>query len=487
MSTLASADYLKVGYVIESSRGTTPATPAIQELRKTGLTVNPNNRAVESGEIVTGGRLRDMIFIGQEPSLTLPIELSRDSYTDQLAHGLRGTWVKTPEKLGPTALTGVATAGVFSVASGGTAYIAGHIVRSTGWTTTANNAVGNVTASTGTTVTTDIATANETASSTARLKVIGIKALANGGISFDGTQTFTIASINPTIAGLAPGVWFEATGFTASSGATNGWYRVYAIFGSGPWTVVCDFVQPGAVNDTASGVKAALYFNDYVRDTGTTVSTATYEVQASEIPLYRYVKGAGVSGLTLDFPPNAVATGSFDVMGLTATPWSGTRVSGATDLAATTSDVMNTAAHVARVADANVAFGAALVTRFGMRVTNELRRLPAVATVGTADFQLGQFRVQFPLEMYLDATVTPGLSAKYVAATATSFDFRTVDGLGYGYVFDAPKAKYSEGDNTSAARNSTMTVPFTCSALEFAPFSGAKYTVHCQRVEPKTA
>lgn len=70
----------RIGYVVESTYGTTPATPTIQTLRMTGEGFTPSLQYITSDEIRADRNIPDLILAGSEAKGSLDVELSYGSF-----------------------------------------------------------------------------------------------------------------------------------------------------------------------------------------------------------------------------------------------------------------------------------------------------------------------------------------------------------------------------------------------------------------------
>lgn len=79
-------------YVAESVFGTTPATPALQDIRYTGESVNYNIRNIKSQEIRADRNTTDLIQVQADAGGDINMELSYGSFDDFIEAAMCGTW-----------------------------------------------------------------------------------------------------------------------------------------------------------------------------------------------------------------------------------------------------------------------------------------------------------------------------------------------------------------------------------------------------------
>lgn len=92
----------RLGYIAEVTYGTTPATPAFQEARFTGESLNANRETTTSNEIRADRNVTDVIQTGQNAGGAVDIELSYGSFDDFLESLMHSTWAANVLKNGST-------------------------------------------------------------------------------------------------------------------------------------------------------------------------------------------------------------------------------------------------------------------------------------------------------------------------------------------------------------------------------------------------
>lgn len=90
--TIASTARSRVAYIPEVTYGTTPATPAFQELRRTSGNLVTKKGTVVSDEIRLDRNVRDEFMVSQDVNGSYDFELSYGSYDDLLAAVMFGDW-----------------------------------------------------------------------------------------------------------------------------------------------------------------------------------------------------------------------------------------------------------------------------------------------------------------------------------------------------------------------------------------------------------
>src|ERR1700680_490269 len=88
----------KTGYVAESTIGTTPATPAIKNLRVTSSPLALTPTRVTSNEIRADRQIPAQILTKLEAGGNVGAELSFQTPDDMLAGALQSSWTNNPSE-----------------------------------------------------------------------------------------------------------------------------------------------------------------------------------------------------------------------------------------------------------------------------------------------------------------------------------------------------------------------------------------------------
>lgn len=90
--TLAASNRVGLRFIPEATFGTTPATPAFDELRYTGESLNYNISNVTSDEIRSDRMTSDLVQVQSDASGDVNVEMSYDAYDDFLAATMASSW-----------------------------------------------------------------------------------------------------------------------------------------------------------------------------------------------------------------------------------------------------------------------------------------------------------------------------------------------------------------------------------------------------------
>lgn len=465
---MTDSNLVRLAWVEEVTQGTTPGTPAMRALRYTGETLNFEITTIQSAEITNDRQVTDLIQTSARVVGSYNFELSYKEHDEFIAAVLYSSWTNTPEKENATADSSITDAGTvantYAVDAGGASFLAGHLVRASGFTNAANNQIFRVASSSATTVVgTALSLTPEAAPPAgARLKVVGIQ-----GASADITATSTglgSTVMNFTLMGLHVGqlikVGGTAVGDQFATAANNAWVRVSAIAAT---ALTLDNRPAGWSVDAGTGKTIKIWFGD-VLSNGATKRFFTIEkgFMGQTTPNYLAFRGLQPDTLTLTVAPGAVVNGSIGFLGFGAAAASTTPLD-ATLTSSYPGDVINAVANVGRIAEAGVTVtGPNYVQQMTFEVSNNLREQTAVGTFGLIGVGIGQFAATGQLSTYFgDAT----MYTKLVNSTATSVSVRFEKNNQF-YVFQLPKIKLSGGTPQAGGQNQDVVLEATYSALK---------------------
>lgn len=486
----------KLGWVKEILYGVMPPTPAFRNLRikSSGLTIAPKYK--ESAELRTDRMIGDEIHIADEAGGPVPMEVSWGSLDPLFEFALQSLWNRTPVRdnngtpdsvvTDVSAGTGIYTvtaAAVPATDQSAAAFAIGHLVRAVGFTAGANSGLFRASAGSNISVTLGNASVAEPAPpGTARLKVVGFRGVAGDITATAGGLGSTL--LNLTTLGLAIGQWIKIGGATVieqftGTPANNNWARITGIAAG---ALSLDNLPAGWGVDAGAAKTITVYIGDYIRNGLLSMSMA-FEQQYPDlaVPEYDYLVGESLDQLAMTFKSNDIieATATFvgaDGSNVTA------RVAGATDIAAPTNDVLNTAANVGQIQDNGITLaGQAAVTSLDLTLMNSVRRKGGLGSFSSTDIGLGAFRLNAKMSMYYASNV---IRQKLLNSIASSWNMRIVDTTApvnsRAYVLDIPKLKYKVGNPNNPGIDTDRTIDPEFSALAHPTFG---YAFQLQRLE----
>lgn len=471
MVALQSTNRVKISKVRETTFGVTPATPAFKTIRQTSSALAINPKTVVSNEIRSDRQVSDLILVGLDAGGTVGGEMSFQTMDDDMEEALQGAWSNNPNQIVTALTTTTAT-----VAAGST-FNAGMLVLASGFATSANNAATFVVASsTSTSVVFPISSfiAEATPPATASIRVVGFQGASGDLVAVTaGGNKITSTTLDFTTLGLVPGQWIRPNGFATIS--NNDFCRVSAIAAH---ILSLDRVPSGWVADTGSAVVVSIYVGDFLIN-GTTLRSNTIERQyLDQSPVtYEYLTGQTLDQFSIDASAQKIATyikTYIGASGLTQT----SRFAGATDIAAATSGVLNTAANVGRIGfDGSNITGPNYVMAAKLDIKNNLRRQAAVGSISAIGIGNGEFTVSGSLDTYFgDKTVLD----KIINNTLTSFDIRLgkTDANKDALLFDFPSIKLSAGSPSVSGKNADVHLTASFQAILSATYG---YTMSISR------
>lgn len=253
-----------------------------------------------------------------------------------------------------------------------------------------------------------------------------------------GTANFSLVTV---------GQWIELRG--SSNATNNGYYQVTAKASNTSMTV-----SPTPDGTVASGTDTITIGGAYVRN-GTTEHSYSVIRHHDGLAANQYFTFLGqvINTMSVSAQAGSILTGSFDFMGKSATlAQTSAEVTGAT--AATTTSVLNAFSNVGEVREAGSDVSSCLVQGIDFTVTNNVRGLKALATLGNCDIGVGKCDVTGTLTAYFK---DDSLYDKYLAGTPTSISYKVEDSSGNAYIFDFPQVKFeSDGINVGGQDQDVM-------------------------------
>lgn len=149
---ISSGARVRLLYVEEVTRGTTPGGPTMKVLRATGRVINQRKSLIESAEVYSDRMVRHVRHGMQSFEGSVPFELACEDYDDFLEYALGGTWTNVAISGSPD-LQAIAASTKFVRATG--SFVTddirpGDIVTTSGFTNSENNGQFRVTSVTAT-------------------------------------------------------------------------------------------------------------------------------------------------------------------------------------------------------------------------------------------------------------------------------------------------------------------------------------------------
>lgn len=465
---MTDSNLVQLAYVKETTWGVTPTTPQMQVLRYTGESINFEIQTTASAEIVTDRQTTDLILTGARNSGGYNFELSYKQHDDFFASALMSNWQKTPEKSNGGVADSVITAvtnstSTFTVVSGGTAFVFGHLAQFSGFGNATNNKVGKITSSTATAIVTNATLADEAIPpGNALIKVVGFEG-ATGDISATSTGLHS-AALDFTTLGILVGslikIGGSATGNRFATAVLNDWARVIAVTQN---DITLDHRPDGWTTDAGSGKAIRVFFGDTLSN-GVTVISFTMEkgFLGQTVPNYLVFTGETVDQMSLQIQPGSVVSGSFTLMGKSANAATTSPLDSTPD-APKSGEVINAVSDVGMIAfNGSRVAGPNYIQRFEITTSNNLRDRTAVSVFGLVGVGTGRLNVTGGLTTYFgDATIWN----KLVNNENVSLAVVNVKN-NQAYAFQLPRVKLSGGTPNANASDQDVVIEANVVALK---------------------
>ena len=444
-----------VGLVLESTIGTTPATPAIKAQRVTSAQFKFAIKTQIGKEIRPDRQIVDAIRVGSEPSATLGIEVSHAADFDWIEpamfNHLTTRYPSAVNNGSGDVIVSVVLGPVVYTTNNGSVFAVGDLVAASGFTNSGNNGifVGITGSTTNALEITNAAAVAETPQAGARLKKVGWQA-ASAGIAATATGLTGVTGIT----GLVKGDWIKIGGTAAASqfatAGDNGWARLSANQSGGTLTFDI-FPSSSWAADVGTGKTIQVFVGEYARP-GLTYFTYTFEEQFQDVQSgteYHYYKGMVLSKVTLNAKAQDLLTGSLEYRGIES-EIDTVRFAGATDVIAPSFGLMTGSAAGAKCFINGAApTGLNVITATEVTIDNTLRTQIAVGSDAPIGIGVGRTDVKGKLSFYYgDQTVLDNLRNNIAVGLAL------ISGSGddtfgrQAILIDMPRIKFLDGDVT---------------------------------------
>lgn len=240
------------------------------------------------------------------------------------------------------------------------------------------------------------------------------------------TQKFTAAS---GLGGLLKGQWIRTSGFT--NPANNGVFRLAV---NSTATEITVLTGSGIIDEASAS--RSIQPSAMLRP-GSTLHSATYENQFTDLAKYEMFHGQVVETLQMSMSREQVITGSATFVGKDSSAPANS--SGMGTIAAAGTETIVAAVDALRgVREGSLAADTALrITELSMRLSNATRLKRAASDLTPFDVGLGILDVEISAVFYFS---NDSLITKYRANTVTPFAWR-IDCPGASYVFTLPQAR----------------------------------------------
>ncbi|ODM77795.1 phage tail tube protein [Bradyrhizobium elkanii] len=467
MGDLQSTNRVALGKVRETTFGVIPANPVFKQILQTSSGIKATPKTKTSNVIDPSRQVRDLILVGIDAGGAIGGELAFNGADDDFEEALQGTWSNNPAITVATIDTEISdvSATALTVAAGGAAFVVGALTLLQNMPTASNNKLARVTASTAVSITYPAATFTaETAPIPvgASVRTVGFEGAAGDVTAVTaGGNGLSSTVLDFTTLGISVGEWVKlgdadnaGHSFTGTA-ANNDWCRVSAIAAH---KLSFDRVPAGWAADAAAGVTLRVFTGDILFNGSTKRSNTIERQYLDHAPVtYEYLRGMTINTLQVDLNTQDVVTYTKNYLGRDAyLPAPMVRATGATDLPASTFDVLNTSSNIGRIGfDGSPIAGPNFVLKASFTINDNLRAQNAIGSVGAVGTGNGDCLVTGTLQTYFG---DPSIYQKIINNTRTSFDTRVgrADGNRESMLFDFPSIKLSDGAPSVSGKNADV-------------------------------
>lgn len=480
---MPSSNRLQVTSVAEVTLGTTPTTPRMRTRRLTGESLSHRPTFEDQAELRSDRMVADPIQTGTEDggaiNFDFHLPVQGGALDADFASAFYNSWVNATSRdndgTADSVITNVATTNTEVTHATGTTFVAGQLVRFTGFGVANNNGIFKV--STGGTTTSRYAAAGITDEAAppaaARMKVVGFH-----GVSGDITATATglgSTSLDFTTLQLQVGQWIKIGG-TASinqfaTAALNGYARITAIAAT---ALTLDHRPTGWTTDAGTGKAIMVWTSDFLKN-GTTQSGQTIErgFLGQGTPVYIVNRGMVASQLSMNFEAKRKISGSVTYMGMSGAE-STTTLDASPDAASLLANypVFACSANVGQVYEGGASLASPdYVRSLSFTLNNNITPIEAVDSQGPAGLTGHECTVTGQIRSYFGSNA---LLTKFYAGTATSIAIRAKkSGAGAGtsgtqaFVLNFPRVTYNgEGSPNASGKNIDIDLPLSFAAAK---------------------
>jgi hypothetical protein len=472
--------------VEETIFGTTPATPAFEDLGVTGspdLGFEPTTQ--KSNRLNPSRAIQDSYLLNIAAKGGLDFELSHNSVSKLIPGLMFSAWAEKAQSEGAE-INSVNVGASISVDDTDEAYAVGMLIQTTGFGVAGNNTVFRAgVGSNDTTVAWTGALAEASPPGTARVKQVGLQ----GGAS-DITATATglgSTALNFTQMKLAVGEWIKvggsAVGDQFDTAGCNVWARITAIAA----TALDLDIPAGWAVDAGTGKTIKVFVGDRIRN-GTTRHSYSIEryfadhkdsAGASQ-PTYEYSRGMMCDSMSITAEAASLVTASVKMIGKD-TVYQTSRFAGATTVSKDEGTAYNTSSNVAFMKiDQDDISDPEFIMSYSLELKNNLDPKNGVGHLGAVKVGVGSFEATGTLDTYFD---TIGIVERITNQTEFSVTLNMFDADGNYLLIDHPRTKASGGTIQGVELNGETNIPLAYETLEHYAYGFALQMQKFQYVE----
>lgn len=446
-------------YVEEQSIGVLPGSPVWKPLEPNsysdfGATV----KTVARNPIAPSRQRSKGVVVDVDASSGFNMDITSDNTLDMLQGFMFADWRKKSNVV-PSAVA----AGSYTVAAGGTTYVASDLIFAAGYSNAVNNGFKTVTASTATSISAAGLVVEATATGT--VKKVGFQfAAADATITVtSGVPALNATAKDLTQLGLIPGEWLWIGGDSAATQfattADNGWYRVQSITAT---KITFDKWPTAPVADAGAGKTIQVFYGDVIKneDDPLLIKQRSYQFERSlSTAGYEYVLGNVPNELSIKLSQgDKVAADLSFIATDSAAVTTGNRKGGTFPTIATSATAFNTTSDFSRLRleKADKTGLASFLTEATITINNGVSPIKALAKMGAVDQSVGDFAVSGSVTALFSDIATVQAVRNNDDAT---MDFALVS-KNAGIVIDIPLLALGNG-RLNVEKDKPITIPLS--------------------------
>jgi hypothetical protein len=259
--------------------------------------------------------------------------------------------------------------------------------------------------------------------------------------SFDNANNLTRSSGSFITDGYVKGQWIKISGFVASSGSNNGFYRIATVTSA---TALALVPASGITSVTEAAGPSVTVKSDGMLRNGTTLRSYTIERNFADLT-NRWIahKGQRPNMWKLAITTGQLITSTFTFDGKVPIQAAASQGSGSFN-APVTGRVMNAIDNITGIME-NGSLVTVKVSQINLNIGAPNRPIETLGTIGPQDIRGNSFAPTGDIRMFWDDNAV-ALYNEYLNFTSSSVFFRLVDSVGSSYVVTLPALHYTGGN-----------------------------------------
>lgn len=248
-------------------------------------------------------------------------------------------------------------------------------------------------------------------------------------------------------AGLEVGQFVKFTGFADAD--LNTFYRIVTIAAG----EITTYPVPASVESAGASVA---YSGSTIKS-GKTDHSYTFEKTFLDttVETYSIFRGVRIASMSQTLSVGSIATTSFGTTGLN-NEVTESQVAGLTEVAKTTTAVMNCVTDVTEIVAVGSGVTTALkFTDLSLTYDNALRELKALGTLGSIDVKAGTIVANATINPYFE---NKELLAAFIANQSFLLSWQLTGSDGYSYIFSLPNVKFTSQDLSAGSKDTDLII-----------------------------